>query len=482
MEKIREYFGQMIVKKSSVQDVFSALSLPSFIRDWFLRRYADNDGEISIDFVVQKIKDILPRKNDWNEILDKILNGLSVKFLAKVNTKIDLKSNIVSFSLPDFGVDFKDTVIHRTVWSNIKDSFLCADADVWGIVELEYEKVQISQNKTEGKISMKSFRDFSPYQTDLEYYKKARQYFSLDEWIDVLLMAIDYNPLGYSTQMQKLFTLTRLLPFVEKRLNLIELAPKGTGKSYVYSQISKKGWLSSGGVMTRAKMFYDMKSKQDGLVSNYDYVAFDEISSIKFPDGAEMQGALKGYLESGAYTVGVKAGSGDAGVVLLGNIRKEQMDASINMFEELPEFFNDSALIDRFHGFVKGWEIPRMSENLKARGWALNTEYFSNIMHLLRDDVCAKSVIDAFIEVPTDADTRDTTAIKRICSAYIKLLFPHWKEEKDVSVDDLDKYCLQPAIEMRKIVKTQLGIMDVEYRNKPMAEYRVKNGDCAIEE
>ena len=254
----------------------------------------------------------------------------------------------------------------------------------------------------------------------------------------------------------------------------MELAPKGTGKSYIFSQISKKGWLVSGGVMTRAKMFYDMNKRQEGLVSYFDYVALDEISTIKFPDIDEMRGAMKGYLEAGTYNVGVKAGSGKAGVILLGNIREEKMDVENNMLEELPPLFEYSALIDRFHGFIKGWDVPRMNEDMKVKDWALNTEYFSEIMHALREDVISKALVDELIEVPKDADTRDTRAVKRIATAYMKLFFPHWASIDDVNKEEFKKYCLDRAVEMRKIIKTQLGIMDTEFKKRPMQEFKLK--------
>lgn len=182
---------------------------------------------------------------------------------------------------------------------------------------------------------------------------------------------------------------------------------------------------------------------------------------------------MKGYLESGAFTVGVKAGTGDAGLILLGNIRAEKMNIDVNMFETLPEIFNDSALMDRFHGFIEGWKIPRMNENMIASGWALNTEYFSEILHALREDISAKNIVDGVLVVPLEADTRDTNAVKRLASAYVKLLFPNWRTPDDVDRDLFDRYCFQPALRMRGIIKKQLGIMDIEYRNKPMAEYSI---------
>ena len=476
MNKALEYFKDMSVKKSSARDLFATLSVPSFIRDWFLKRYSDQDGELNAEFARAKIKDILPRKDSWNSILDRLLYGERVKFVAKISVRLDIRTGNVSFELPDFGVSDSETMIPFDVWDEHKDDLMCGDGEIWGILTLERALIMPpGKNKQPvGKLSLVDFRSFVPYKVDLAYYKSCRDRFMLDEWIDFLLMAMDYNPAGFKTEEEKLTMLTRLLPFVEKRLNLIELAPKGTGKSYVFSQLSKHGWLVSGGVMTRAKMFYDMKNKTDGLVAYYDYVALDEVATIKFPDVAEMQGALKGYLESGTYNVGVKAGKADAGIIMLGNIASEKMNTNINMFTTLPPIFSDSALIDRFHGFIQGWKIPRMSENLKAEGWALNAEYFSEILHLLRDDITINGVVDALIKVPTDADTRDTTAIKRMASAFVKILFPSWDQPDKTDSELFERYCLKPAVMMRGIIRKQLAIMDPEYGGKSIADYAVK--------
>lgn len=463
---LKENFSGMIVRKSPTQELFQTLSVPAFIKDWFIRRYADGNGEINTNFLQEKLDQILPSKVKWTTLLDKMFHGEHVKFLAKLRIKASIKSGNISFELPDYGVGYDDTFIPSFVWEKSGKALMATGGDIWGIVDLSYNK--------DKKIELDEFQDFKPYSVDLNYYKKARKNFTLDEWIDVLLGAMGYNVAGYDTETQKLAMIKRLLPFVEKRINLIELAPKGTGKSYVFSQISKKGWLSSGGIMTRAKMFYDMNSKQEGLIANYDYVALDEISTIKFGDAAEMQGALKGYLESGKYTVGIKSGSGNAGLILLGNIPSEQMNENLSMFDKLPPIFKDTALIDRFHGFIKGWEIPRMKENLKADGWALNSEYFAEILHAMRDDVTAGGIVSKLLDVPNDADTRDTTAVKRIATGLLKLLFPHWQSENDADKEMFNKYCLAPAVEMRKIIRTQLGILDVEYKDKAMPEFKVK--------
>ena len=279
-----------------------------------------------------------------------------------------------------------------------------------------------------------------------------------------MLLSMDYNPWGFATDRERLTMLSRLMPFVSKRLNLVELAPKSTGKTYVFSQLSSYGWLVSGGSLSRARLFYDIAQKSEGLVRRSDFVALDEVQTISFPDVSEMRGALKGYLESGEFRVGDYSGVADASFVLLGNIPQDAMQTSTNMFAFLPEFFNESALLDRFHGFVRGWNLPRMRENLKAEGWGLDTAYLGEIWHDLREATDSRTIVDQLVKTDLTADTRDTEAVKRLCTALIKILFPHWRRTSDVNTAEMDEYCLQPAILMRQDIRRQLHSMDpLEY-------------------
>jgi ATP-dependent Lon protease len=475
IEKLKDNFDEMVVFKDLKKSNFiSSFKLPSFMRDWVLKRFQDEEGNIDIEGATDFIKTFIPKKEDWKSIKNRIVSYQEqVKFLAKISIDIDIKTQALSFALPDFGLTFKDTVIPRDVWENCSASLLKSE-ECWGIVELGYQFPD--NNKTPGKIKLVSFQDFCPYIIDLDEYKYAREAFSLDEWIDIVLGAIDYNAGGYESKKQKLTMLTRLLPFVEKRLNMIELAPKGTGKSYLFGSVSRFGWLSSGGTMSRAKMFYDVARRTEGLVFGHDYVAMDEVQTISFTDVDEMRGALKGYMENGKYTIGNHEGAADSGIILLGNIPAASMNEYLNMFHDLPTVFHESALIDRFHGFLKGWDLPRMNDDLKICGWALNSEYFSTIMHELRDDPSYRAIVDARVEVPEKSDTRDTEAIKRICTAYLKLLFPHVQRPEDITSRDFNMYCLKPAVEMRAIIKIQLGILDPEeFGGKTVPELNVKD-------
>lgn len=474
ISKLREYFDEMVVFKNLKEsNFFSAISLPSFLRDWLLKRFDDGNGHVNIDEMTAFIKEYLPKKDEWISIKNRIVNeNERVRFLTKVSVDISVKNQEVTFSLPDYGVPNKETIIESDVWDRISKD-LVNGKETWGVVELGY-RFPNEALKIPGKIRMLNFVDFCPYSIDLDYYKDMRVEFSTQEWIDVLLGAIDYNASGYENETQKLTMLARLLPFVEKRLNLIELAPKGTGKSYLFGRVSRFGWLSSGGVMSRAKMFYDISKRMPGLISGNDYVALDEVQSITFTDVAEMRGALKGYMESGIYTVGNYEGTAESGIILLGNISLDNMDEYKSMFTELPPVFHESALIDRFHGFIKGWDIPRMHDDLKVSGWALNSEYFSTIMHELRQDASYRAIVDQLVLVPEQSDTRDTEAVKRIATAFLKLLFPSVRAVNDISRKDFINYCLQPAMKMRGIIKRQLGILDIEFRGKGIPSFSLK--------
>lgn len=477
IEKLRNCFDEMVVYKDlKKNNFFSALSLPSFMRDWLLKKFEDESGHFESEELVRFVRTYLPRKDDWTAIKNKvIIENERVKFLAKISSDITIKTGEVSFSLPDFGLASKDTIIEEVVWDSCKED-LVRGRETWGMVEIGYRPPD-EDLKLPGKIKLTAFKSFCPYTIDLDYYKDARREFSTSEWLDVLLGAVDYNACGYlGDEEKKLTMLTRLLPFVEKRLNLIELAPKGTGKSYLFGRVSRFGWLSSGGVMSRAKMFYDQNKRTEGLVSGNDFITFDEVQTISFTDVDEMRAALKGYLESGVFTVGNYEGIADAGVVLCGNIKKETMDSDGygNLFEELPAVFHESALIERFHGFIKGWNIPRMNDDLKISGWALNSEYFCSIMHELRNDMGYRAVVDELIEVPEAADTRDTEAVKRIATAYLKLLFPNVREPGDITAREFKRYCLDRARKMRDTIKYQLGVLDAEYRGKDIPAFSVR--------
>lgn len=481
--KLRRTFESMAVYKDLRRsNFFATLGLPSFMRDWLLQRFEDSDGVFNAEEMRQFVKKYIPRHDDWIAIKNRIVFDYElVKMLAKIVVDINIGKGEVAFSLPDFGLTTKETMIESQVWEKVKER-LTSGHETWGMIELGYRLPdETAKPKIPGRIKLMSFRDFCPYEIDIDYYKDLRREFTTSEWIDILLGAIDYNADGYAiakendtrnllpeVETMKLTMLTRLLPFLERRLNLIELAPKGTGKSYVFGQVSRNGWLSTSDKMTRAKLFYDMSRKEPGLIMQSDFIVLDEIQKTIFEDG--MASVMQGYLEQGKFTVGNFSGAGDAGMVLCGNIDESLMesDGCAFMFGQLPEMFHkpDCALLDRFHGFIKGWHIPVMNDDLKIAGWGLNTEYFTAILHELRSDSTYRMVVDELLAVPAGAKTRDVEAIKRIATAYLKLLFPNVASPRDISPIEFRRYCLRPATKMREMILRQMGMADKQYRGQ----------------
>jgi len=463
---VQSVFSEMVVFKTPERSKqFAALSIPPYLRDWLVMRFSDDKGMVDMDEIMRFVRSTIPRREDWEALKARMVNeGLPVRFLARMQVEIDISTGDALFALPDFGFPRHkyEAVVAPGVIRKRRDELL-ASSETWGVVELEWRRDRRGSGAESGAVFMIDFTPFQPYRVDVDFYQQARNEFSLQEWLDILLLGVDYNPSGFLTAGEKMTLLTRLLPFVEKRVNLVELAPKGTGKSYMFSQLSKHGWLVSGGSISRARMFHNIASNEPGLVKRYDYVALDEVQTITFTNDDEVKGALKGFMESGEYRIGEHHGNGEAGIILLGNIDQDRMNEDDNMIRELPPAFRESALIDRFHGFIRGWCIPRMRENLKAEGWSLNTEYLTEMFHVLRDDVRYRAVVDSLTTVPRGADTRDTEAVKRIATAYLKLLFPDVTSVDRANPELFRQFCLEPALDMRGVIRKQLHRMDMEY-------------------
>lgn len=474
-DKIKDVFSEMVVLKDPKRtEFFSNLSLPSYMRDWLVMKFSDEEGFIDYDSVLNYIKRYIPSQKEFEHLKYTMVNGEAVRFLARIRVMVDIKTGKTLFEMPDFGGmrnSAGGVVSHSTVekWQEV----LLKENENWGIVDLVWTK-DFSKPKNPGFIELIDYNPFCPYTVDLDFYREARKAFSTQEWIDVLISAVDYNPDGYVdeitgevSEQKKLFFLRRLLPFVENRINLIELAPKGTGKSYVFNKISKRGWLVSGGSISRASLLYDNARKMSGLLSRFDYVGFDESQSIRFEPANEIQAALKDYMEFGEIKGFDAQVVATAGIIVLGNIDAERFDTNTNMVEEINPIFRESATLDRFHGFIPGWEIPRLKQDIIAKGWAINTEYFAEVLHALRSELVYSTVVEQSLEVPKNADKRDLTAIKRLCTAFVKLLYPHAITINDIPKDEFIKYCLEPAKEMRQSIRTQLCIVDPKEYNLP---------------
>ena len=492
VDKLRQNFPQTtIYKDKSISAIFRQAKIESFLRDWIIRKKAGPDGRITdTDALSEYIAKIIPQQSAKSALEDEArCNGESRQFLAKVNIAFNSKENYYCFELPDLGFAYSNTIIEDYVWERIKDNLL-RDSGGWGLITLGYMPPE--PGKKNGRFTLMKYKDFCPYTVSLDSYRQARaQYDDPEEWMDVLLGAIDYCADGFArpgkssvdTWRAKHTMLTRLLPFIHPRVNLIELAPQQTGKSYIFGKIGKYGWLAGGGSLSRAKMFLDMRpgARAKGLVTFNDFVAIDEVKSISFTNDLEMAGIFKGYMEDGYVNVGGNKVEGDAGIIFLGNIDVNDMDGSKDMFRELPDIFRDSALLQRIHGIVPGKYIPALSPAMYMNGWALNTEYFTEIMHQMRaaETMRFRGMVEALVNVSgAEISGREQNAVLRLCTAYMMLFFPHANQDmisEHKFKQDFDTYCLQPAKDMQHTVLRQLKIINPnEFEHKRFAEYSIR--------
>lgn len=470
-EKIRNQFASMAIYKdsASTNSLFAGRNLPSFVKDFVLKKYINELGQVDKNGLTNFLDTVIPQKAE--EVKDRLGNGEEITLLTRFIIYIDLVKGVRRFGIPDLGIKINEGQIPEYVYSKHKGSLV--DGEKWGIIKL---CVLPDADGKKQHVEMIDYKPFKPYKSvDVDFFREVRKNFSTSEWIDFLLSAMEYDPDGFESIACKLEFLTRLLIFVEPRLNCIELAPKGTGKSYVFGNLSKYGWLVSGGKVTRAKLFYDKQKQQNGIIKNHDFTAFDEIQTIVFQEPSEIQAALKSYLESGKNTIDNNEFSSECGLILMGNIplTKDRRPVSAKYFDSLPANFRESALLDRFHCFIEGWYLPRINKSMIFKGWTVNVEYFSEILHSMRTQNQYGLLFDELVSFQKDSDMRDFTAVKRITTAYMKLIFPHWITIEDVNLEEFDLYCLQPAIHRRGIVKEQCHNIDPEFKTQmPIIELK----------
>lgn len=431
----------------------SGRSLPVFVSDWLVSRYRTDNG-VDSSAIRQFVARHLPDKKQKEALMYELRNGAQLKILDSYSVTVHPSTGDLVLRIPSL-----DVSNGRVVDAVVDDNPLLLMGNVWGSGSLNWRPMKNSEDKYE--IVMTDFRPMQSSSIDIDFFIKQRSKFSVEDWISMLIRTMGYSEHGYS-QRQKLLMLTRLIPLVEPRVNFIELAPKGTGKSFVYSQLSRHSWLISGGVVTRAQLFFDMSKQRTGIISRFDAVIFDEIQTIRLADEGQIIGALKGYLESGEYRVMGFHGTSEAGLVILGNIPIEEgIPRDDNLFWELPRWLKGvgaTALLDRFHGLIPGWELPRIQSSFICQDVALRADYFSEVLHSLR----MKNEFMGFVKDCTeiDGDIRDKNAVQRLACGYLKLFFP------DLSMVTKEQYrelCLLPAIQLRSNIRRQLSIMDAEF-------------------
>ena len=475
--KILEFFPGKAVRKDLTALMKKGANVPTYVLEYLLGMYCATDDEDAIEIGMSKIKRILSenyvRPDQSEYVKSKIKENGQYTIIDKITVIFDEREDkyvarFTNLRLDPFEVP-ADLVVHNEklliggIWCIVKIEYVGLEKGD-GAQE-DYEEDLFGNQKKKKKIRKKKSKYDSPFEIsslkpiqmpnlDLDEIKEARAGFTKDEWISLLLRSAGYEP-DELTEKQKLHYLLRFVPFIQKNYNLVELGPRGTGKSHVYSELSPYSILMSSGTTTVSNMFYNMSTRRVGLVGNWDCIAFDEVAGITQATGDMVQ-IMKNYMANGSFARGTDSINSDASIAFEGNTFRSVSDMmrTTNLFEPFPDAFNnDSAFFDRIHAYLPGWETPKLRSALFTRRYGLISDCLSEFCHAMRRYDFTNSFSEYF-SLNRDFNTRDTIAVGRTFSGLAKLIFPTERMTKEET-----RELLEYAIECRRRVKEQLRKM-----------------------
>lgn len=457
-QKALDFYGEVIIDKHLIHEAgFGARAIPTYVGEWILSRFvqAGQFTEDSRERIAAFLGKYLPAKGQKDEIKNRLLKLESVQLLDDFSVSVNLRTGQRLLRIPL--LDLNDAAIGEQI---VDENPLLISSGVWGIGTLFYVPPDSAGEK--GQVWLREFKPFQVSHVDVDYFRECRQQFTFEEWLNLMVSSIGFNPAAQTLE-QKLILITRIIPLSEPRVNLVELAPKGTGKSFVYDNLSRYARVIAGGKVSPAVLFHNLATQMPGLITRYDVIVLDEVQSIQGDSTGELIAGLKVYLESGRFSRGNTMATSEAGFVMLGNITLGEdhrpVYADEGLFREIPNFLQETAFIDRIHGLIAGWEMGRVTKDTPSRSLGFKGDFFSEILHALRADAHYSEYVSQTMRLVNCDDLRDRKAIIRLATGYLKLLFPDLKP----TPDEFREYCVRPAVALRQRVRDELHKLDPEY-------------------
>jgi len=446
--KLTQAFAGKVVRKDLLHQLKGGENVPSYVLEFLLGKYCASDDPVEIVLGIAAVKETLTanyfRHDESNKAQSlveqrgkhRFIDRIEVRFLPS-ETKYWASMDNFNYNRIHIPEDF-----HRRY-----DRLL--EGGIWALIDVEFRP-----NEDGPKGSPFHIADLRPIQLarfDFEEFCDIRKEFTTDQWIDVLVRSTGLEPQRFERRL-KLLLLTRFIPFVEKNYNFIELGPRGTGKSYAYSEMSPYSILISGGKASSANLFYNNARRKVGLVGHWDVVAFDEVAGVRINEPDVIQ-IMKDYMANGRFSRGVTQVLADASLVFVGNLNQPVetlvANAATDLFQPLPKEF-DLAVIDRYHFYLPGWEIPKTSKDILTTHYGFVTDYLAEAYRMLRKQN-RFDALEGRYRLGAHVEGRDATAIKKTVSGLLKLMHPH----NEYTKAELLEY-LELAMESRRRVKEQL--------------------------
>ena len=449
-EKIHEYFEGKVVRKDLTKGIKGNAVVPTYVLEYLLGQHcATKDEDIiaqGLDKVKNIIRDHFVHRDEAEFVKSTIKEKGEHKIIDKVSVRLNETKDVYEASFTNLGL--KKIPIAGDI---IKKHKKLLSGGVWCIVKMGYMF-------EEGESMPWLLHEVKPIQishVDLQEYIELRKQFSKEEWIDLLTQSIGLEPSKF-TFRSKLIQLSRLIPHCENNYNFIELGPKGTGKSHIFSEMSPHGILISGGEITQAKLFINNANNQIGLVGYWDVVAFDEFAGSTKTADKKLVDIMKNYMANKSFSRGKDVFGATASFAFIGNTEHSvpYMLKNTNLFDALPKAYYDTAFLDRVHLYLPGWEVSKLRNEMFTSGYGFIVDYVAEILKELRkDDFSAK--LSEHVTLDSTLTTRDRDAIIKTFSGLMKIIYPHGEYTHEDALE-----LINYAIEGRKRVKDQLIKMD----------------------
>lgn len=473
-EKILKYFEGKVVRKDLTSKIKGNAVVPTYVLEYLLGQYCAVDDQAIIEEGIEKVKDIIKNnyvhRSESEVVKANIRDKQSYKIIDKVNVSLNDRANIYEAELANLGVR-NIPISDNIVMQNQK---LLSGGGVWCIVNMGYS------HEEDIKVRW-IIEDVKPIQVSnisVPEYLEARKNFTTDEWIDLLMHSIGLNP-EFFNKRGKLIQLSRLITHTENNYNFIELGPKGTGKSHIFSELSPHGVLVSGGDVSKARLFVNNTGNKIGLVGYWDVIALDEFEQDKGSkrvDG-DLVKILQNYMANQSFNRGKETYQATASLAYVGNTKHTvpYMLKNSHLFESIPEGYIKGAFLDRMHIYIPGWEVRILKNAVFSTEFGFIVDYMAEILKELRKSDYS-GLLDQYVELDGSLSQRDKTAIRKTFSGLMKLIYPH-KEITEVELLEIVDF----AVEGRKRVKDQLYIIDETFRTEPVNfEYIIKSSGVKV--
>lgn len=466
--KINEHFAGAVVRKDLVKAVKGNAIVPSYVLEYLLGQYCTTNDEETIKSGIETVKEILKNhyvhRNEAGLVRSNIKEKGRYKIIDKISIELNVKSDAYEATFANLGI--KNVLVESDV---IKKHPKMLVSGVWCICTLEYV---YKEDKNTSPWILSFIKPIQMSSFDYDQYLTGRLEFTKEEWIDLLIQSIGFDPSKFGHR-NKLLQLIRLIPYCERNYNLIELGPKGTGKSHIYTEFSPHGILISGGEVTTPKLFVNNSSGKLGLVGFWDCVAFDEFAGKAKKVDKGLVDIMKNYMANKSFSRGVETLGAEASMVFVGNTKHTvpYMLKHSDLFDELPTAYHDSAFLDRIHFYIPGWEVDIIRGEMFSSDYGFVVDYIAEVLKFLRNEDYSNRYKEYF-ELSSDISTRDRDGINKTFSGLLKILYPNGKAQKD-EIEELLRF----AIEGRKRVKDQLIRIDSTFNKTDFGYKDLISGD-----